>query len=400
MIWNLIYRSLRQHALSTFVTAASIALASGLLLTVWVVKTQSQSVFSATNSGFDAVLGARGSKLQLVLNSIFHLEASPGNISMQDYEQIRRHPAVKTAIPIAVGDNYRGWRIVGTTDALFKDVEYVAGKKYELEGEGKIFTPGTYEAVVGSYVAKKLGWKVGSTFSPYHGITFNPNDQHSEVYTIVGVLEPTNTPVDRVIWIPLAGVQTMSGHAAAAANDVSAVLIQLRATTAGMMLDMAINKQGNKLTFAFPIGTIVAELFNKISWVDKVLTLIAWLVAAVAAGSVLVSIYNSMSARQRDIAILRALGAKRRTVFGAVIGEAAVIGVLGAVAGFAVYAGLGALVASIIQGQTGVVLEPLQWNPVFWWSPATFVGLCVLGGLVPAFKAYRVPVAETIAPVS
>jgi putative ABC transport system permease protein len=400
MIWNLIYRSLRQHALSTFVTAASIALASGLLLTVWVVKTQSQSVFSATNSGFDAVLGARGSKLQLVLNSIFHLEASPGNISMQDYEQIRRHPAVKTAIPIAVGDNYRGWRIVGTTDALFKDVEYVAGKKYELEGEGKIFTPGTYEAVVGSYVAKKLGWKVGSTFSPYHGITFNPNDQHSEVYTIVGVLEPTNTPVDRVIWIPLAGVQTMSGHAAAAANDVSAVLIQLRATTAGMMLDMAINKQGNKLTFAFPIGTIVAELFNKISWVDKVLTLIAWLVAAVAAGSVLVSIYNSMSARQRDIAILRALGAKRRTVFGAVIGEAAVIGVLGAVAGFAVYAGLGALVANIIQGQTGVVLEPLQWNPVFWWSPATFVGLCVLGGLVPAFKAYRVPVAETIAPVS
>ena len=107
-----------------------------------------------------------------------------------------------------------------------------------------------------------------------------------------------------------------------------------------------------------------------------------------------------MSARQRDIAILRALGARRRTVFGAIVGEAAVIGVIGAVAGFAVFAGLAATVASIIQGQTGVVLDPLKWNPVFWWGPATFIGLCVLGGFVPAFKAYRVPVAETIAPVS
>ena len=92
MILNLIYRSLRQHALSTIVTAASIALAAGLLVTVWMVKTQSQAVFAATNSGFDAVLGARGSKLQLVLNTIFHLESSPGNISAADYEAVRRNP--------------------------------------------------------------------------------------------------------------------------------------------------------------------------------------------------------------------------------------------------------------------------------------------------------------------
>jgi putative ABC transport system permease protein len=206
--------------------------------------------------------------------------------------------------------------------------------------------------------------------------------------------------VDRVIWIPREGVQTMSGHNPLAATELSAVLIQLRAPAAGLMLNNQLNAAGGRLTFAYPIGSIVAELFNKISWVDRVLTLIAWLVAAVAAGSVLVGIYNSMSARQRDIAILRALGARRRTVFGAVVGEAAVIGLLGAAAGFAVFAALAAFVASIIQGQTGVVLEPLQWNPVFWWAPAVFTGLAVLGGLVPALKAYRVPVAETIAPVS
>jgi len=400
MILNLIYRSMRQHALSTVVTIGSIALAAGLLLTVWVVKTQSQAVFAATNSGFDAVLGARGSKLQLVLNAIFHLESSPGNIAAADYEMIRRHPAVKAAIPIAVGDNFYGWRIVGTVPALFSDIEYAPGRHYAVATGGRFFELGKMEAVAGSYAAKQLGWKAGTTFKPYHGLAFDPKAQHEELYTVVGVLEPTNTPVDRVIWIPLEGVQTMKGHNPLASTELSAVLIQLRAPTAGLMLDMGINKQGNKLTFAYPIGTVVAELFNKIAWLDQVLTLIAWLVAVVASGSVLVSIYNSMSARQRDIAILRALGARRRTIFGSVVGEAAVIGLLGSLAGYVVFAGLGSLVASIIQGQTGVVLEPLKWNPVFWWSPAVFIGLCVLGGIVPAIKAYRVPVAETIAPVS
>src|SRR4029077_19245656 len=132
MIGNLIYRSLRQHALSTLVTAGSIALAAGLLLTVWVVKTQAQAVFAATNSGFDAVLGARGSKLQLVLNAIFHLEASPGNIAAKDFEMIRHHPAVKAAIPIAVGDNFQGWRIVGTVEELFTGIEYAPGRRYAV----------------------------------------------------------------------------------------------------------------------------------------------------------------------------------------------------------------------------------------------------------------------------
>jgi putative ABC transport system permease protein len=404
VIWNLIYRSLRQHALSTLVTAGSIALAAGLLLTVWTVKTQSQTVFAATNSGFDAVLGARGSKLQLVLNAIFHLESSPGNIAAADFETLRRNPmigrAIKTAIPIAVGDSYHGWRIVGTTEQLFGEVEYAPGRRYAFAAGGRNFKLGEHEAVVGSYVARKLGWKLGTHFHPQHGVSAGAEHDHEEEYTVVGILEPTNTPVDRVIWIPLEGLQTMSGHNPLAKTEISAVLIQLNAPTAGLMASNLINQSGGKLTFAYPIGTIVAELFNKISWVDKVLTLLAWLVAVVASASVLVSIYNSMSARQRDIAILRALGARRRTVFGAIVGEAAVIGVIGAAVGFAVFALLASFVAAMIQGQTGVVLEPLKWNPVFWWGPATFIGLGVLGGVVPAVKAYRVPVAETIAPVS
>ncbi len=396
----IIYRSLRQHALSTVVTAGSIALACGLLMCVWAVKVQSQAAFTSANTGFDAVLGARGSKLQLVLNAIFHLEASPGNIAWSDYEAIKRHPAVKTAMPIAVGDNLRGYRLVGTLPEMLTDVEYAAGKKFAVAEGGRVFARDQDEAVVGSFAAERLQLKVGDTFHPFHGLTFDEENVHAETFTVVGVLEPTNTPADRVIWIPLEGLQTMSGHQASAATDVSAVLVQLRASTAGFMLDMMYNKQGNRLTFAYPVGTIVAELFQKISWFDRVLELVAYLVALVAAGSVLASIYSSMSARRRDLAILRALGARRRTIFGAVVSEAAVIGALGAGVGLAIYAGLFATVARVIRAQTGVVLDVAQWHPVLVWCPLGMIALCALGGIVPALKAYRTPVAETLAPVS
>jgi putative ABC transport system permease protein len=124
------------------------------------------------------------------------------------------------------------------------------------------------------------------------------------------------------------------------------------------------------------------------------------LVALVAAASVLASVYNSMSARQRDIAILRALGARRRTVFGAVVTEAACIGALGSLAGLAIYFALFAGVAELVRAQTGVVLDLRAWHPVLGICPATMTLLCALGGIVPAAKAYRTPVAETLAPLS
>jgi putative ABC transport system permease protein len=399
-LFLIVYRNLRQYAFSTIVTAGSLALAGGLLMSVWMVKAQAQKSFLQTTTAFDAVLGARGSKLQLVLNAIFHLEASPGNLSWQDYEFIRRHPAVKVAIPIAVGDNLRGYRIVGTIPELFTDVEYAAGKRYAVGPGGRLFSADAKEAVVGSFAAYRLGLKVGDSFHPFHGLAYDPSAQHADVFTVVGIMEPTGTPLDRVVLIPIKGVQTMSGHDPRAATDISAVLIKLKSPTAGFMLDIMINKQGNRLTFAYPVGAILAELFDKISWFDRVLALVAYLVALVAAASVLASIYNSMNARKRDIAILRALGARRRVVFGAVVAESACIGALGAIAGFAVYGVLFAAVAGIIRAQTGVVLSLRELHPVLWIAPLGLVGLCALGGVIPALKAYRLPVAENIAPVS
>ena len=394
----IVRKSLHQHALSTTITSLSIALAGGLLMSVWAVKEQSQQTFTQITGGFDAVLGARSSKLQLVLNAVFHLEASPANIAWKDYEEIKNNPSVAAAIPIAMGDNYRGYRIVGTLTNLFTDIEYASGRRFRLQPPGRLFDPALREAVIGSFAARKLGLKRGEIFHPYHGLDFDEQKQHAETYVVVGVLEPSNTPADRVIWIPLAGVQNMSGHAAETASDVSSVLVKLRSPMAGRALELLYNRQGNRLTFAWPIGSTMAELLNKIGWFDRVLALVAYLVAIVAAGSILASIYNSMNERRRQIAILRALGARRLTIFSTVVLEAVAISVIGMIIAFVLYVGITAGVAAVIRAQTGVVIEPLAWSPVLVLAPLGMIALGALAGVVPAVKAYQTDVAEHLAP--
>ena len=395
----LIRRSLRQHALATLVTAISIALAGGLLMSVWTLKQQARQTFEQMDGGWDAVLGARSSKLQLVLNAIFHLEASPGNVSVADVTTIAQNPAVRHVVPIAMGDNFQGFRIVGTTTNLFTEHEYQTGRKLELT-EGRFFDDGYREAVIGSFAARRLGLKVGSEFKPYHGLNYNANAQHDEVYVVTGLLKPSNTPADKVIWIPLAGLQNMAGHDPATANDVSAVLVKLRAPAAGRQLDQMYNKQGTRLTFAWPIGAVMGQLFDKIGWFDQVLTLVAALVALVAAGSVLASIYNSMAARRRDLAILRALGARRLTIFGAIVGEAVAVVALGIVIAFALHFSILSVTAAVLREQTGVVIDPWQFNAVWLWAPAALLGLGALAGVVPAWVAYRMDVAQGLTPES
>ncbi len=394
----IVAKSLRHHLLSTVVTALSLALAGGLLMAVWVVKTQANAAFTKQNAGFDAVLGARSAKLQLVLNAIFHLEASPGNLPWADYEDIAKNSAVALALPIAVGDNYHGYRLVGTSTNLFA-VEHAPGRRYRV-ADGEPFLPGYMEAVLGSFAAQQLKLRVGDKFHPYHGLNFDEKQMHEEEYVVTGILEPSNTPADRVIWIPLEGVQHMKGHDAKTATEISAVLVKLKNPIAGRGLELMYNKQGNRLTFAWPIAQVVSELFGKIAWFDRVLEMVAWLVAAVATGSVLASIYNSMNERRRDIAILRALGARAHTIFCAVVLECAAIAALGMLAAFAVYLGITLVAAGVIRTETGVVLEPLAWQPVFAVVPATMIGLSALAGIIPAVKAYRTNVAENLLPVS
>jgi putative ABC transport system permease protein len=194
----------------------------------------------------------------------------------------------------------------------------------------------------------------------------------------------------------------MSGHNPKTATDVSAVLLKFtdEGVAAGFQLDMLYNKRGNRLTLAWPIGAILAKLFDKIAWFDRVLTFVCYLVVVVATASILASIYNSMNERRREIAILRALGARRGTVFGAIVLESAAISALGMLVAFALHAVVVLVASAIIREQTGVVIDPTKFHPVLVVAPAGIIGLAALLGVFPALKAYRTDVADNLVPVS
>lgn len=411
----IVRRSLRQHALSSLVTIASVSLASGLVMAVFSVNTQTYEAFTVGSTGFDAVLGARGSETQIVLNTVFHLETSPGNLEWAYYQNIKKDSRVELAIPYAVGDSYRGFRVVGSINELFNKHEYREGQRFGVQPGGRFFDPVRREAVIGSYVAQKTGLRVGSTFQPSHGLIAE-GKQHQEQYVVVGVLRPTNTPSDRVIWIPIEGVYRMSGHVLRGIGqeyfpqpgepipdwhkEVSAVMLKLTSPQAGFALDQTINKQGKSATLAWPIGRVMADLFEKIGWVNRVMTLVAYLVVIVAIGSILASIYNTMNERGHEFAILRALGASSRTVFSAIILESTTIALLGSLCGYAVYMAILGMAGVIVRAQTGVVFDLLRFHPILLLTPISMIVIGALAGIVPAFKAYATDVATNLTPIA
>jgi putative ABC transport system permease protein len=402
-------RSLRQHALSTVVTAGAAALACGLVLAVFSVTAQVRAAF-LRDVGFDAVLGARGSPLQIVLNAVYHLETSPGNIPWALYEEVKGAPGVAVAIPYAVGDNYRGFRIVGTTPELFA-VEYAAGRRYAVAPPGRFFDPARREAVIGAYAAAQTGIRVGDHFHPAHDVTYDEHAEHEDEYIVTGILAPTNTPADRVVWIPIEGMFRMEGHVLRGAGEeyrpheaeeipdeakeVSAVLLRLEGGPAvGMALQNRINREGKVATLAWPVAQVMQDLFGKLFWFVQILEVVAYLVVAVSTGGLLAALYNTMNERRREVAILRALGARRATVFAAIVSEAAAIAGLGALAGFLVYALVLAAAAYTIRVGTGVVLDVVAYHPVLWAAPLGIVLLGAVAGLLPAVIAYRTEVTS------
>ncbi len=410
----LVRRSLRQHFVSTSITVVAVALASGLVMSVFAIQDQSRRAFIGGDTGFDAVLGARGSQLQLVLNTVFHLETSPGNIPWSLYQQLKEDRRVRLAIPYATGDNYYGYRIVGTVPEIFTEFEYQEGETFQVQEGGRFFDPDYMEAVIGSTVAQQLGLGVGDIFQPYHGLAFNPDSQHQEQYTVVGVLEPTNSPSDRVLWIPIEGIFRMGGHVLRGTGEeylaqagkeipdehkeVSAVMLKFRDPTAGFTMESAINKRGKVATLAFPIGTVMADLFNKIGWINEIFEGVAYLVVLVTAGAILASIYNTINERRREFAILRALGAQRGTVFTAIVAESTTISGLGALGGFIVYGIIMGVAAYFVRQQTGVVLDVFVLHPAHWIAPLCMLAVGALAGIVPAIKAYATDVAENLIP--
>ncbi|MEJ6524778.1 MAG: ABC transporter permease [Opitutales bacterium] len=388
-------RGVRQFAFSSLVASLAIAMSGGLFLGTWKIKEGAQNAFTLSSGGFDAVLGARGSKLQLILNAIFHLEASPGNLKWEQYEIIKNTPGVKEAYPLAVGDNFMGYRLVGTESSLFKEHEWKKGIKYRVQKSGRIFSDNAKEALVGNFVANKLGLKVGDRFQPYHGLTFREESKHDEIYVVVGILDPTGTPADKVIWIPIKGIQLMEGHASEYASSVSAVLVKLRGA-AGFALEMKYNKQGNQATFAWPIAATLAEFFDRLVWFEKVLEWIAYLVGSVASLIILAVLRNSMNERKREFAILRCLGASRRFVTNVMLGQSLIISLIGALGSFLIYLIMSGIASYFIREQTGVLLSPFEFDLTFFYVFFAILILGIVSGIPPAFSAYRVDISKNL----
>jgi putative ABC transport system permease protein len=420
----MVRRSLRQHFLSTFVTAFSVALATGLVLAVLVINSQSLSAFRGGQKGFDAVLGARGSELQLVLNTIYHLETSPGNIPWSLYQTIKKDRRIALAIPYAVGDSYKGYRIVGTSDEVFTTFEFEKGRKFDMYPGGRAFNPDRREAVIGDVVARRTGLRVGSKFNPTHGVVQSKDaHSHADEYVIVGITKPTNSPSDRVIWIPIDGIYRMEGHVLRGGGEttqtasqpftatpgeaipdeykeVSAVMIKFRDPAMGMQVAQMVNNQGKVATMAYPIAKSVAELFDKMGWVNRVLELVAYLVVVVAVASILASLYNTINERRREFAILRALGARRVTVFSAIIAESAAITTIGVIAGYLICGIILYFAAMIVREKTGVVIDIFSPDAIFWKVPLAVIALGALSGVLPAIRAYSTDVASNLSPSS
>jgi len=424
----LAWRGLKQHAFSSFVAAFTISMAGGLFLSTWKIKEEAQKAFNNSSGGFDAVLGARGSKLQLILNAMFHLEASPGNLSWEQYELIRDTRGVKEAYPIAVGDNYYGYRLVGTLPELFRNHEWKKGRKYEVQ-DGRIFSADAKEALVGDFAARKLGLSVGSQFHPYHGLDFDEKKRHQDTYVVVGLLEPTGTPSDRVIWIPIKGIQKMEGHDPAAAQSVSAVLLSLKGA-AGFHLDMKYNKQGNQATLVWPVAAELASFFDKLSWFEDILALVAFFVALVGSLIIFATLRTVMNEKKREYAILRCLGASRLVVTCVVLAQSLFLSLAGIIGAFLAYGGIGFTAARLIREKTGVVMDPLsfvtldqekEWKSLWplvqekgyealWPLVEPFLPLLVLvfgifvigfvSGLIPALQAYRSSLSDNLSPKS
>lgn len=402
---------MREHALSTSITVLAAALASGLVMAVLAIHSATSRAFGGMELGYDAILGPPGGQSQLVLNTLFHLDASQGNIPWSLYRAIAEDPGVERAVPYAVGDNFRGYRIIGTTLDAFEGRSLVA--------PGTWFDPVKRQAVVGAAVARETGLVRGGTFSPSHGLTYDERDPrlHAERYAVTGVMAPTGTPDDRVIFIPIEGVYRMGGHELRgtgpavdseefhrqeipdAYKEVSAVLLRFRrgGVTPGLRLNREINVLNDRATLAWPIAQVLADLYRKLFWAIEVLGTLAGIVVAVAGAGLLASLYNTMSERRRELAILRALGARRGLVFSVVVGEAMAIAGLGSLLGFGVYGAILSRVQGTLLSTTGVVLVPTEIGAGLLWVPMGTLWVGAVAGLLPAIKAYATDPCRTLA---
>ncbi|NTV46441.1 MAG: FtsX-like permease family protein [Chlorobiales bacterium] len=443
-IFTLVYKNILARRLSIFLTTSSVALGVALIAATIAIKNEVETNFRQSSVGYEMIVGAKGSPMQLVLSTVYMLGNPVGNIRYEVYEVLKKDRRVALALPYAFGDNYAGHRIVGTTDDVFTKFQYVPGKSYEIK-EGRTFKDSSLsEAVIGSEVAKRTGLKIGDKFTATHGLQESSaeveNQHETTPFTVVGIMKSTGATADKIIYTTVNSVWEIHNHHGEEDHeahheehstaevshsydehdshaeepvhtevaDITAVIVKVRSPLFALQFYKQIN-DGTLAQAAIPVNEI-KSLFDIVGNVDWAFLLITMLVIVVALIGMLVAIYNSLNERRREIAIMRSLGAHRRKIFGIITLEAAIISFFGTLTGILLSKLLLLVVKGYIAQTTGVEIgvKVLNFIPVKeeLSVPVEVILITIvpligaLAGALPAISAYRTDVARNLNPVS
>ena len=379
---------LRARPLATALNLLLLALGIATITLLLLATAQLEERMSRDARGIDLVAGAKGSPMQLVLSAVYHLDAPTGNIPLADAQALARSPAVKKAIPLALGDSFRGSRIVGTSH------DYPAHYGATLAA-GRLWSA-PMEAVLGADVAAEARLAVGATFTGAHGLAAGGDLHEQEPFTVVGVLAPGGTVLDRLVLTSVESVWEIHEHAGAAEKkEITALLIQYATPLAAAMMPRQINAS-TALQAASPAYES-ARLFRMIGVGADVLRAFGLVLVLVAGLSVFIALLNALEDRRYDLAVMRMLGASRAKLMGLMLLEGAVLSALGGIAGIALghlfAEGLGAALKAAQQ----TTVTGWAWHPQEPWLLALAVGVGVAAALLPAWRAYRTDVAPVLA---
>jgi putative ABC transport system permease protein len=436
-LWKIAWRSIQQRSLASALTALSMALGAALVVAVLVILGVIDQSFRRSAQGYDLIVGAKGTRYELVLSTVFHLGRPTASIRYLVYWELvngRYASDVEAAVPVCLGDTFKGFRVIGTTPDMFDKFEYSYGKQYEFREGGRNFGWGSpFEAVVGATVARRAGLEVGQTFRPVHGDILDREDEHDE-FKVVGILQPTGTPNDRAVFVniegfyrihasaflgadkagkPAAKAEAHKGHhdEAGAGKDrdhasdeipmdkkeITAVLVALKSTNiprrAALPKMLSKDLEVQAIAPSEEVDRLFEGIVGNVRWI---LLFLAVLVVIVAGIGILVSMYNSMSERRHEIAIMRALGARRVTVMLIVLCESILLALGGGAMGVLLGHGMIGVLGPVIADQVGVVVSPLQFQTSELILIPGLVLLAVVVGYLPAVVAYRTDVAQSL----
>ncbi len=411
LLLHLTLQSLANRWLTALLTAAAIAFSVALLLGVEKVRTGAKLSFANTISGTDLIVGARSGPVQLLLYSVFRIGNATANISWESYETIASNPSVAWAVPLSLGDSHRGFRVLGTTPSYFEHYRYRDGRRLAF-AEGGQFDD-LYDAVIGADVAAALGYRLGDAMVVAHGIGSAEFMKHkNKPFRVAGILTRTGTPVDRTVHVSLGGIEAIhlgweTGAPSGAPvspdearaldlqpKSVTAALIGLKSKFATFRLQRAINEYRAEPLLAIIPGVALHELWSLIGTAEAALGAISIMVVVTAILGMITTIFASLNERRREVAILRALGAPPRTVFGLLLIESSLLALIGATAGAVLLYGLLFAFRPLINDLYGLYLPINLPSPQEWGMLAAVAFAGAAAGLPPAIRSYRLSLAD------